>query len=477
MELGDEIEIDASDLDEDLEDSLGVSLDAGETGVEQAGADPTADADLPVLVDFADPDASGEFEEAPGPGDTTPQLMPGDAADAAMDTGSIELDALDEAPPEPLALDADEALSLHEAEAGQTAGGASASLSLTAQVNDDLEEAEFYHQQGLHEEARAIYERVLEVAPNHPLALVRIGELAEASSDADAAQGAELPATPEAGFEDESLTAVEPEPTVDPEPEPEFEMQPDPVAEPDAGLEPGDALEPQEAAEPEAAGDELFVAEVGDTPLGNAPVSDATAAELSIEPEAEPAGASFDLAAELSDFFDADGDSESAASSSSPLGSGAEQDAFSAVFSEFKKGVSEQLDEGDHETRYDLGIAYREMGLLEDAVAEFELASQGGTRRLECLHLLGLCTLDLGRGAAAVTHLEAALDAVDPTADEATALRFDLGRAFESLGRIDEARTAWEAVCGGRSLVRRGRGATRQRSLQAKPEVIASRPR
>ena len=44
-----------------------------------------------------------------------------------------------------------------------------------------------------------------------------------------------------------------------------------------------------------------------------------------------------------------------------------------SIFSDFKKGVSATLDKGDVDTRYDLGIAYREMGLFEDAIGEFKI--------------------------------------------------------------------------------------------------------
>ncbi len=47
------------------------------------------------------------------------------------------------------------------------------------------------------------------------------------------------------------------------------------------------------------------------------------------------------------------------------------------VFSQFKKGVEETVKPEDSDTHYDLGIAYKEMGLLDDAVHEFETALRG----------------------------------------------------------------------------------------------------
>src|SRR6185295_11940287 len=46
------------------------------------------------------------------------------------------------------------------------------------------------------------------------------------------------------------------------------------------------------------------------------------------------------------------------------------------VFEEFKQDIDEDLGDSDYETHYSLGIAFREMGLLEEAIAEFQKAMQ-----------------------------------------------------------------------------------------------------
>ena len=52
-----------------------------------------------------------------------------------------------------------------------------ASTSTPAQVGEDLEEADFYMQQGLLDEAEPIYRRILTAVPKHPQALLRLGEM------------------------------------------------------------------------------------------------------------------------------------------------------------------------------------------------------------------------------------------------------------------------------------------------------------
>jgi tetratricopeptide (TPR) repeat protein len=361
----------------------------------------------------------------------------------------------------------------------------SASASVSQQVGEDLEEAEFYRQQGLFEEAEAIYERVLQSVPNHPLALVRMGEIAAERGDdpgstaAGLTPPAEAPEPQQEGqgpapgedighdlaeWTDSELSDTDVEVT-----EAADEDLVEPSAEADflPGESVGDvALEADVAQAVEI---EVPIDEEGDTgPLAEDAVAepiavdvlpdahegvagageDALAADAADEDDTEDVvvvdegmAASFDLAAELSEAFD-----EDHGSSSGKLGAGTEDDGFSAVFREFKKGVSQTIDEADHETHYDLGIAYREMGLLDDAIGEFQLAKCSPSRCVDSLHMLGICSHELDRAEESVVHLQTALEVEGVTDAQVMAIRFELGVALESIGEIDRAREAWELV-------------------------------
>jgi len=346
--------------------------------------------------------------------------------------------------------------------------GASASASTSQQISEDLEEADFYYKQGLHGEAEAIYQRVVAQAPNHPLARVRLGEIA-------AARGADPGATG-AGFAAPTPETDEPEAASDSEIGSDLADWSDdlnaaaaaPVASALASAsdleieiedEDAGAASIADAAAEASIEDEVApLASVGRGPIAVAaePSVELSEPEEPLDPDADTAsdlGASaptaplpggdeesFDLAAELSEAFG--GDRDGALGS----GAGASDDGFASVFGEFKKGVSRMLSEGDHEAHYDLGIAYREMGLLGDAVSEFRAAMGKPARRIDCLHMIGLCTLDQGQAGAAVQHFEEALAANEVRPEQQLAVRFELGRAFEALGDRVRARSAFEAV-------------------------------
>jgi tetratricopeptide (TPR) repeat protein len=111
------------------------------------------------------------------------------------------------------------------------------------------------------------------------------------------------------------------------------------------------------------------------------------------------------------------------------------------VFNQFKKGVERTVRPEDTETHYDLGIAYKEMGLLDDAVHEFEVALAGQSRKKEvdCLTMIGLCLGMKGEHRDAVRSFRKALRSGALTADAAKAVHYELALAHEQLGEKEEA--------------------------------------
>src|SRR6185295_7281184 len=118
------------------------------------------------------------------------------------------------------------------------------------------------------------------------------------------------------------------------------------------------------------------------------------------------------------------------------------------VLGEFRARLQEVVRPEDVQTHYDLGIAYKEMGLLDEAVAEFEVALRhgGGTRAVDCYTMLGTCELERGNAEAAVSHFQQGLELTDLTPAARHALQFDLGAAYEAQGLGAEALEQYQAV-------------------------------
>jgi tetratricopeptide (TPR) repeat protein len=115
-------------------------------------------------------------------------------------------------------------------------------------------------------------------------------------------------------------------------------------------------------------------------------------------------------------------------------------------FSDSKEGGGQQLDKGDTETHFNLGIAYKEMGLFDEAISEFQTAAIDPKRKIDCLTLEGICRRDKGdfAGAEEVLINTLALDGL--TVEEKLSLTYELAFLCESAGRQDDAVSYYREV-------------------------------
>jgi pilus assembly protein FimV len=146
----------------------------------------------------------------------------------------------------------------------------------------------------------------------------------------------------------------------------------------------------------------------------------------------------FDLAAELEEELDDESDEIVSLSE--------EEQSLEEIFREFKKGVEQQLDSEDYDTHYNLGIAYKEMGLIDEAIGEFQLASKDAQRSVECASMLGLCFLEKGMPQLAIKWYRKGLEMPEIKEDEHVGLLYDLGSAFMEVGDMPNAQKAFLEV-------------------------------
>ena len=125
-----------------------------------------------------------------------------------------------------------------------------------------------------------------------------------------------------------------------------------------------------------------------------------------------------------------------------------EEQSLEEIFKEFKKGVEQQLDSEDYDTHYNLGIAYKEMGLIDEAIGEFQLASKDPKRAVECASMLGLCFLEKGMPQLAIKWYRKGLEMPEISEEEHIGLLYDLGSAYMEVGDTDNAQKAFMEVYG-----------------------------
>jgi tetratricopeptide (TPR) repeat protein len=129
-----------------------------------------------------------------------------------------------------------------------------------------------------------------------------------------------------------------------------------------------------------------------------------------------------------------------------PMDEGAEMIDVETVFEQFKKGVAEQVSEDDSDTHFDLGIAYKEMGLLPDARREFQVAMGDPRRRCLCWTMIGMIYMEEGQPRDAIEAFQSGLESPEQTPAETIGLHYELGLACEAAGLPDQARLHYEFV-------------------------------
>jgi tetratricopeptide (TPR) repeat protein len=127
---------------------------------------------------------------------------------------------------------------------------------------------------------------------------------------------------------------------------------------------------------------------------------------------------------------------------------GDDQHDFADMLSQFKAKVAETVGVDDPGSHYDLGLAFKEMGLIDEAIGEFQTALRGGEERLKVYEELGQCFMQKEQYHVAVKVLSRALQLPGSSDEDLLGVYYHLGRCNEELGRRGEAKDAYERVVG-----------------------------
>jgi tetratricopeptide (TPR) repeat protein len=121
-----------------------------------------------------------------------------------------------------------------------------------------------------------------------------------------------------------------------------------------------------------------------------------------------------------------------------------EQREFHEILEQFKRGIEENLDSDDYQAHYDLGVAFKEMGLLDEAIAEFQKALRAPEGRMRTSEALGMAFFEKGQFAVSEAVLRRAVDSVEGGDEAKIGLIYWLGRALEAQGKGADAITNYE---------------------------------
>jgi tetratricopeptide (TPR) repeat protein len=119
---------------------------------------------------------------------------------------------------------------------------------------------------------------------------------------------------------------------------------------------------------------------------------------------------------------------------------------ISQILKQFKSQMEDKIGPDDYQSHYDMGMTYKEMGLYEEALNELRVASASDKYRVKAFELAGLCHLEIGEYEEALEAFKRAIRERSREDMDYPGLCFNLGTAFEALGRTAEALKCFQDV-------------------------------
>ncbi len=118
---------------------------------------------------------------------------------------------------------------------------------------------------------------------------------------------------------------------------------------------------------------------------------------------------------------------------------------FADLITEMNSLTDQEIVREDFETHFHLGIAYREMGLIEEAIKEFQSsvkilsAADSAKEMIQCCGMLSTCFLEKGMSRSAIRWCQTGLKIKEISSHESMALRYDMAVAHSMAGDSDQA--------------------------------------
>lgn len=109
----------------------------------------------------------------------------------------------------------------------------------------------------------------------------------------------------------------------------------------------------------------------------------------------------------------------------------------------FKKN---ELENEDAESHYSLGLAYKEMGLFDEAITEFLVAAHSPERKIDCMILMAVCLREVGELQKAVEILAETLKEPDLNEDEVLGIKYELAICHEALAETELAKQLYSDI-------------------------------
>ena len=451
-----EMALSAPVVEPELPPPAPVEISLEPVAMDTAPAVPAASA-APVSASAEEIDISNEWEDMI-------EVEPAETVDLAESgTAEVQIQSYQEIPQEPV-----------QPVAVQFEPAKAAEADLSPMIADKVQEIRFYITQQMWEPAKEAILDLTELAPDAPEVTELIAEVSAGQAKAKAAEAppAMMEESPAAFAAIEITEPAVSEPPPPPPPPPVAEKKPPaaaamdlenvldiaeaPKAKPPQPARPQLAAQAKEKSTEDILGDFILDLEQGELAdfapkpesAGHSAAGHSAPAAAAAAPASSPVSASASASASSSDL-------RSVAPTNGDMQDAESSNALSDILSELRDETQEEAEpQEDPETHYNLGIAFKEMGLLDEAIGELQKvchAVDRGTpfsQPIQALTWLAQCLVDKGAPEAAVRWYQKALQLPGLDSASRCSIYYDLGSAYQASGDNKAALTNFMEVYG-----------------------------
>ncbi len=120
--------------------------------------------------------------------------------------------------------------------------------------------------------------------------------------------------------------------------------------------------------------------------------------------------------------------------------------ALSDIVTEFRKVLDEKVEKEDYESHYNLGIAFLEQGLIDEAIEECKLAAVNKDLEIECYSIISFCYRQKKEYKEAMKWLDKAQEIKDKDVNQEFALKYELASLYEDMNESNKALKIYDEV-------------------------------
>ncbi len=125
-----------------------------------------------------------------------------------------------------------------------------------------------------------------------------------------------------------------------------------------------------------------------------------------------------------------------------------EPESIEDIVTGFTKGLAEALSPEDYDTHYNLGIAYQEMGLVDESIGEFQISAKSPEHLVESAAMLGLAFRQRGLHDLAFEWYQRARSCEVATDEQQLAMRYEQAETQLEAEEVEQAYQLYREIYG-----------------------------